>query len=162
MRLRNTIYLEIYLTDREIDLLSLCNSCELCVGHNILGYDIPVIERLLEYRIPVEKVIDTYTISRLLDYPREKHSIEDYGREFNLLKGDFHDFTKYSQVMEDYCRRDVDIAHLIYLKYRNYIQKPEHQPSIITEHRFQLVCNKLNAVGFALDVRKTERLSYES
>lgn len=146
------------LPDARNRFIDFCNSCELCIGHNILGYDIPVIERLLEYRIPVEKVIDTYTISRLLDYPREKHSIEDYGREFNLLKGDFHDFSKYSQLMEDYCIRDVDICHRVYLKYRSYIDRPESHDSILTESKFQLVCNKLNAVGFALDVRKTTNL----
>lgn len=128
------------------------------IGHNILGYDLPVIQKLLGISIPVEKTLDTLILSKMIDYPREKHSIEHYGEEFSLPKGDISDFSKYSQSMEDYCIRDVDICHRIYSKYHSYINKSEHQRSIALEHEFQLVVNKLHDVGFALDTKKATKL----
>jgi DNA polymerase I len=132
--------------------------CSVVIGHNYLGYDGPVLQRLLGIAIPVERVIDTLILSKLIDYPRVGHSVADYGEEFNLEKITFNDFSKYSNDMETYCIRDVDITHRIYRKYSNYISKPEHQHSIRLEHEFQLVCNQLHDTGFAFNKTKAESL----
>lgn len=131
----------------------------LWVGHNSLAYDLPVLYKLVSLPfVDTINCIDTYLISKLVDYPRSGHSIEDYGLEFNLPKGDFHDFSKYSQEMEDYCIRDVDVCHRIYDKYYRYISDIKHRPSITLEHQFQLIVNKLEDKGFMLDVPKAEKL----
>jgi len=56
--------------------------------HNLLGYDWPVLVDLLVYEFPtyIEISIDTLIISKLVDYPRQGHSVEDYGLEFGLEK----------------------------------------------------------------------------
>lgn len=131
---------------------------ELFIGHNILGYDIPVMERILGIQIEVGRCLDTLIVSKLVDYSRSGHSIEDYGVEFGKEKGNFTDFSAYSQAMEDYCIRDVDICHLVFDKYRRYINNPERARSIALEHNFQLVVNDLHANGFALDVKKATTL----
>lgn len=133
----------------------------LWVGHNILGYDFGVMDKLLPggFRLPpIPSVIDTLIISRLVDYPRDKHGIESYGDEFGIEKGKFYDFSKFTPAMEEYCIRDVDICHRVYLKYLSYISKADHRRSIASEHEFALVCNKLTSAGFALDVKKTREL----
>src|SRR6201984_1358411 len=58
----------------------------LWIGHNCLNFDWPVLNSLFEFHNEVlpTSVIDTLIISKLADYSRKKHSIEDYGREFNL------------------------------------------------------------------------------
>src|SRR5258708_28047345 len=63
---------------RDVDLL---------IGHNLLSYDLPVMERLLDIQIPIEKCLDTLVISKLVDYSRPGHSVEHYGEAFGLLKG---------------------------------------------------------------------------
>ena len=131
---------------------------DLWIGHNILGYDCPVMANLVGLDIPVDECLDTLVVSKLVDYSRDGHSIEDYGVEFGKEKGKFTDFSAYSQAMEDYCVRDVDICHLIYSKYLKYINNPERQRSIRLEHSFQLVVNDLHANGFALDVKKATAL----
>lgn len=144
--------------DNKRSLLDFLSNCECIIGHNYLGYDGIHLERIIGHKLDVEKVLDTLIISKLVDYPRQGHSIENYGEEFNLPKGDFSDWSKYSIDMETYCIRDVDICHRIYRKYSNYINLPEHSKSIRLEHSFQLVCNKLNEDGFAFNTKKATGL----
>lgn len=144
-------------SDRE-RAVAFLRSCSLLIGHNLVGYDAPVLERILGLKLDIEKQLDTLILSKLIDYPRSGHSVEDYGVEFGIEKIQFNDFSKYSNDMETYCIRDVDITHRIYSKYRAYINKPEHRRSIELEHRFQLVCNQLHQDGFAFNTKKATEL----
>lgn len=130
----------------------------LYIGHNLLGYDWPIIEQLLHIPVDVQRSLDTLILSKLIDYPRSGHSVADYGEEFGLGKIDFDDFSKFTPEMEEYCRRDVDITYKIYCKYKRYVDNPVHTPSIALEHQFQLVCNQLHSNGFCFDRPKAVRL----
>jgi hypothetical protein len=92
---------------------------QLC-GHNLLGYDWPVLCATGQGSTPVGSLplVDTLILSKLIDYSRKGHSIEDYGLEFGHEKIKFTDFSKFSPEMEIYCKRDVDICEKIYLKYK--------------------------------------------
>lgn len=129
------------------------NKGDLLIGHNILGYDWPVVCSCLglDSTDGVGNVIDTLIISKLVDYSRDGHSIEDYGKEFGHEKIKFTDFSKYSPEMETYCKRDVDICEQIYKKYHRYITNPAHRASIVLEHRFHSVISGLNRDGFAFN-----------
>lgn len=132
----------------------------LLVGHNILGYDWPVLCSLLELdtKDGLGDVIDTLIVSKLVDYSRKGHSIEDYGLEFGHEKIKFSDFSKYSPEMETYCKRDCDICEKIYQKYRKYLSNPAHDNSVALEHEFQLVVNSLHDNGFYFNSDKANRL----
>lgn len=131
----------------------------LYIGHNLFGYDWPVISDLLGIEeLSPDRAIDTLIVSKMVDYPRVGHSVEDYGEEFGLPKIDFHDFGHYSEDMFEYCKRDVDITERIYRKYRRYIENPERSRSIRTEQQFQLVCNDLQNNGFAFNTAKAQQL----
>lgn len=128
------------------------------IGHNILGFDMPVLSRLLGIQYSPDNCTDTLIISKLVDYSRKKHgtkkgphSLEDYGLEFGTEKGSFNDWSKYSEDLEKYCCRDVDIAHRIYAKYLRVIVGEEWQPAIRLEHSFQHCVNSLTRNGFAFD-----------
>lgn len=141
------------------ELLKLLDQSSLLIGHNLVGYDIPALHRLLpEFISDSSRHLDTLIISKLVDYSRPGHSVEDYGREFGLEKGKFNDFSKYSLEMEAYCIRDVDITERIYRKYLRYINSPDRLASIRLEHDFQLVCNKLERDGFAFNSTKAAAL----
>lgn len=132
---------------------------DLFIGHNVLDYDIPNVCSLIGVDFPdTDAVVDTLIISKMVDYSREGHSVEDYGLEFGLEKIDFTDFTKYSKELEEYCIRDVLITHKIYLKYLKYIQKTEHLHSIRLEHKFQKICNQLHNNGFYFNITKATTL----
>lgn len=123
------------------------------IGHNILEYDFPVLVSLgCLPSIPLDNCWDTLILSRLVDYSREGgHSVEQYGKEFGLEKGKFNDWTKWSQEMEDYCVRDVDISHRIFLKYLHVINSPDWKSAIAMEQRFQMVVNDLHNNGFGFN-----------
>jgi DNA polymerase I len=128
------------------------------IGHNILEYDLPIIRDLLGLDFNVGDCTDTLIVSRFVDYSRKSHSLASYGEEFNLPKGTFTDFSSYSKEMEDYCVRDVEIAHLIYDHYLPVILDDTQIPAIRLEHMFQLVCNDLHNNGFAFNISRASAL----
>lgn len=140
--------------------LTFADQVERWIGHNWMGYDYPVLHNLLGLDVSsiADKSCDTLILSKLIDYPRKGHSIENYGLEFGIEKIKFNDFKKYSTEMEEYCIRDVEICHKVYLKYLKYILKEEHKASILIEHKFQLVVNTLSTNGFSFNVLKATKL----
>ena len=130
-----------------------------CIGHNLLGYDLPVLRNLLglEFSASYPNSVDTLIISHLADYPRKGHSLADYGEEFGLEKIIFTDFSKYSKEMEEYCVRDVEITHLVYSHYHGYLGDVSQHVALSLEQEFQVVCNDLRANGFCFDRSRAER-----
>lgn len=146
--------------------LAYASSVHQWIGHNLLGYDWPVLMDLLGVDGPegqIEKFLDTLILSKLIDYPRQGHSVDDYGQEFGLekIKVPLSIFKEYSKELEEYCIRDVEITYKIYLKYLKYILKEEHKSSITLEHSFQLVVNSLSTNGFYFNTTKAKELLKE-
>lgn len=135
---------------------------KLWVGHNVLEFDHPCIEHLLSLKLPRPSclnVIDTLILSRLVNYNREwGHSIDSYGVEFGLEKIYFRDFTKWSEEMEVYCVRDVDICHKVYLRFLDLTNDPAWRDAILLEHKFQLILNGIHDRGFAFDSSRANSL----
>src|SRR5258708_40338786 len=115
---------------------ALVKRCTRLVGHNILGYDYPIMCNLIQFYdcIAVTDIIDTLIISKLFNYSRQGHSIEDYGIEFNLPKGEFNDWSKLTDDMTTYYISSVNICHLIYLNYLYIINNPPHPTPIHLQH----------------------------
>lgn len=130
------------------------------IGHNILGFDANVLNTFFNIHISglLSDTVDTLVISKLVNYPREGHSIEDYGLEFGIEKLDFVDFSKYSEDLEQYCIRDTEICARIYNKYKKIILDPKWADAINLEQQFQLITNDLNKNGFYFNKKKAEDL----
>lgn len=128
--------------------------------HNGLGWDYPVLNNLLGLDILDVHLhcVDTLIISKLVNYSRSGHSVEDYGLEFGITKSLFDDYSKWSQELEDRCVTDVEITHRIYLKYQSIIVDPVWQSAIALEQRFQLIVNDLHNNGFAFNKAKAQSL----
>lgn len=90
----------------------------LIVGHNVLGYDLPMLEKIEGYKLPKHVTVhDTLIMSQVLNYNRfghDGHSLARWGRHLGLYKGDWTDFSKYVPGMLKYCMNDIDICHRIY------------------------------------------------
>jgi len=85
------------------------------IGHNIIGYDIPVLEQLLNVDFSKCKVTDTLVMSRLAQPSREGgHSLENWGQLLNQPKGEHSDWDNFSQDMVEYCEQDVRVNELVY------------------------------------------------
>ena len=87
------------------------------VGHNLIGYDIPVLERLWNVSVASERIVDTLVLSRLCDPSKSGgHSLRNWGNELGFPKGDHDDWTQLSQEMIDYCIQDVKVTEAVHQK----------------------------------------------
>jgi len=98
------------------------SQAEVLIGHNIIGYDLPLFEKLhgMEYG---GTIIDTLILSRL-QYPdrplpknyngRATHSVEAWGHRLGFHKPEHNDWTQFSPEMLHRCKEDVLGTELIY------------------------------------------------
>jgi len=91
-------------------------NCKGVIGHNIIGFDAPVLERVWGIHIPVDILIDTLVLSRLYNPSLEGgHSLDSWGKRFGDHKIDFHDYDGgLSDEMVEYCRQDVALTTRLY------------------------------------------------
>ena len=131
--------------------LQLLKKATLLIGHSIIGFDIPALNKFFGKKFEFEgAILDTLLCSRLiwanradLDYQYKqlppklygKHSLEAWGYRVGLRKGDFQEhntFDEWTLDMQEYCERDVEVCHLLYklIEAENYSKdaiKLEHQ-----------------------------------
>jgi DNA polymerase-1 len=87
------------------------------VAHNGIGYDAPAINKVLNIKLPVDKLFDTFIVSQML-YANElhSHSLETHGKLLGFPKIDFDAYDAYSDEMLEYCRNDVELTSILYRK----------------------------------------------
>ena len=125
------------------------------IGHNIIGYDIPVLEQLLDVDFSKCKVTDTLVMSRLAEPSRQGgHSLENWGQLLNQPKGEHSDWDNFSQDMVEYCRQDVRVNELVY--HRLFLDLASFgNQSIVLEGEVQRIISKQIKNGWVLDQEKS-------
>ncbi len=132
--------------------IDLIRKAELLVGHNILGFDIPVLEKLSDVSFSNKKIIDTLVLSRLSNPERGGHSLKHWGYSLNFLKGTMEqeDFNEYSEKMLEYCVNDVELNALVFEHLVTELKEFEHT-SINLEHKVSLILKEQEKYGFLFD-----------
>ena len=121
------------------------------IGHNIIGYDVPVLERLLGTDFSSCKITDTLVLSRLTDPSREGgHSLDSWGQRLGFPKGEHSDWDTFSQDMVDYCKQDVLVNVKVYNALRSVLAGFGSE-SISLEHQVQSIITKQTDNGWLLD-----------
>ena len=140
-----------------------CHQYNKFVFHNGIGFDVPVINRLLGNTINVKNVIDTLVVSRLVNYDiTGGHSLDAWGRRLGLHKGDFKDFEGgLTQEMEDYCINDVAVTVKLFERFKSVIYDKQWAKSLRCEHDIQIVCEQMRVNGFAFDADTAEQMLVE-
>jgi hypothetical protein len=93
------------------------------VGHNIVRYDIPKVERLLQIKVHAT-LIDTLALSWYIAFDRPKHGLEGYGEDFGVPKPKIDDWENLS--LEQYmhrCSEDVKINHILWQNQKAFLLK---------------------------------------
>jgi DNA polymerase-1 len=81
------------------------------VGHNAISFDGPLLHRLEGVLLLLLISVDTLVLSYLYDPGLiGGHSLEAWGHRLKDPKGDFHDWSGYSQEMDTYCQQDVRLG----------------------------------------------------
>ena len=135
---------------------------DIFIGHNILSFDAPILNKLWNSCIPLSKIVDTFLLSALFNPDREgKHSLAAWGRRLNLGKIEYTDFSKFNKEMLKYCINDVEITYKLYHYLIDTEKRDFSDRSIILEHKIRHVINKQERHGFYLDVEKAHKLMIE-
>ena len=124
------------------------------IGHNIIGFDLPVLKKLWNLKTNSNPLRDTLIMSRLLNPVLEKgHSLDSWGVRLGLKKGDFSDFDGgLSDSMVEYCIQDVEITHALFTHLNSSLLG--WGQSVDLEHEVAMVVKKQEINGFKLDVPK--------
>lgn len=130
------------------------------LGHNIVSFDAPTLSRLVGADLPIERLVDTLILSQLY-HPHMPggHSLGAWGERLRFPKGDFHDWTKFSAEMLEYCTNDSKLCRKIFLALTKRMKaRGFSELSCSIEHRIRAIIDIQEANGFRLDVRAAELL----
>ena len=130
------------------------------IGHNIIGYDIPVCERLLATDFSGLKITDTLVMSRLANPQRDAHSLAYWGEQLGYPKGTYEDWTQYTPEMVAYCKQDVSVNEQVYQRLIHDLDSFGTE-CVELEHNVQNIIQKQIRNGWLLDQPKARDLVAE-
>lgn len=141
-------------------------SADILIGHNVIFYDIPVLEKLYNFQHSA-RILDTLICTRLIwpaevlydldteQYPevpsklRGSASLKAWGWRLADHKIDFKDFSEFSEEMLAYCIQDVEVTKKLWL----HIGKQNYPGSSLKlEHEFAYAINKQIRAGVPFDI----------
>lgn len=133
------------------------------IGHNIVRYDLPLIEKILGIS-PSAAVTDTLILSWYLEPSHIRHGLDDWGKRLGVMKPKITDWDNLTP--EEYahrCEEDVKINSLLWDKLDRKLSRLYRDEGskirIIDYLTFKLGCAKdQEAYGWRLDVPKAEAL----
>jgi len=160
---------EIHKLDNKAAIKKL-QEAELLIGHNIIKFDIPVLEKLFSITFKA-KIFDTIVATRLLfsdiretdfarkDFPKDcigRHSLKAWGNRIGNYKEQIDtDWKTFTPEMLDYCVQDVEVTHSLY----NVINKKGYsQQAMDLEHEVAHIIFKQERYGFTFNKKKAEQL----
>ena len=134
---------------------------ETLVGHNIIRFDIPAIEKVLGIEVKA-RLIDTLALSWYLHHDRLKHGLEGYGEDYGVPKPKITDWDSLTpQEYAHRCDEDVKINNRLWrdlgMKLNKLYQDPTDKDRLIDYLSFKLDCAKeQEALQWKLDVPKAQ------
>ena len=128
------------------------------IGHNIIGFDIPMVEKFSKVKLKHKPVVDTLVMSRLFNPVREgAHSLEKWGFRLGFKKIEFEDYLNYSKDMLDYCVRDVHLNTVLF-KHLRKEGSGFTKDCVALEQNVADIIKKQEDTGFQFDLQKAELL----
>jgi len=171
--------------DAIFDGVSLLNKADYLVGHNIIDFDIPAIQKVFLWFDPQGDIQDSLVMSRLvftdlkdLDFKRlaknpdyfpskrliGSHGLEAWGHRLSFHKGDYaaemkekglDPWAEFNDNMLEYCENDVRLN--VHLLHT--LERREFAPeSIQLEHQVFNICRQQTAFGCSFNRPAAEEL----
>ena len=113
------------------------------------------------YYIKLNQIRDTLIESQLYNPIRDGgHSLESWGERLNYNKGNFTEFSEYSDNMLEYCKRDVELTRRLSVKLQEEGKNFSSQAYEI-ERKVRSIVDKQQQNGFALNIKEAMLLQAE-
>lgn len=141
------------------DFNEYAKSVNLWIGHNLLSFDIPVLNNLWGSRINLLDCRDTLVYSRMDNPKRDSHSLASWAGFFGLTKRENEDWSKLSEEMKLRCREDVKITRRLWDHLRERLKGQDK--AIKLEHEIAIACQEMHDNGFKFDFDKALALRSE-
>lgn len=137
---------------------------DIIIGHNVIAFDAPVLNRVWQTKIKASQCADTLLLSRLSNAARDGgHSLDAWGKASGLAKIEFTDFDGgLTEEMVTYCIRDVELTSKVYDILVQEIEKNKISPEAVKlEYQVQVILTEMEKNGFKLDVPYAQTLLCE-
>jgi len=135
---------------------------ETLIGHNIIMFDIPVVERLLDIEVNAT-LIDTLPISWYINHKHVRHGLADYGERYGIPKPKVDDWENLTY--EEYahrCSEDVKINARLWDDLKRKLERlyrSEGYDKVVSYLGFKMQCaSDQEEYGWRLDVDKAQAL----
>ena len=155
-----------YGPDRIDDALAHLATGDVLIGHNVIFYDVPVLQKLHSFNCKA-RILDTLICTRLI-WPKEKlydldvqlypevpknyrgmAGLKAWGYRLSDNKIEFKDFSEYSEEMLVYCKQDVAVTSKLW---KHVADQGYPEQALKLEHDFALAINKQIRAGVSFDV----------
>lgn len=156
-------------------LIPLINKADRLIGHNLIGFDAPILNKLWKTKIGLKKVRDTLIMSRLWNPNIENgHSLEAWGKRLGNHKVEYSRLwhwwadkpfdkkstepydTPWDNLNRFYCKQDVAVTVDLYKFLDNELA--EWGESVQLEHEVAAIITKQERHGFRFDEEKGRQL----
>lgn len=132
------------------------------IGHNIVRYDIPAVEKILGIKVTAT-LVDTLAVSWYINHTRPKHNLEGYGEYYNVKKPEITDWENLTK--EEYahrCNEDVKINVRLWrdldIKLSKLYPDVNHKWDLLNYLTFKMQCAaEQEALKWKLDVDKANK-----
>ena len=145
------------------DMRSLLTKQSHITGHNIVRYDVPVLERLLGIELNCS-YYDTLPMSWVMNTDRPKHGLASFGEDFGIPKPVIEDWKGLTQ--EEYahrCEEDVKINYHLWQDLIFKFRRVYEQDKLLLNKYLQYLTYKMQCAaeaeqqGWRLDVDLAEK-----
>lgn len=154
-------------------LVEYLKDATLICGHNLIGFDAPILNRIWTTKIRLSQVYDTLIASRLLNPSIENgHSLDAWGERLGgIKKVDYKRIWEWLMdrkeeykgecfnvphmaLLEYYCIRDVEVTCNLYKHLTDeFTKKDFSQESLDLEHKVAAIIEEQTRNGFKLDLQ---------
>jgi len=158
--------------------VTLLQEADVLIGHNIVGFDIPVIQQIYPFFQTKAELFDTLILSRMFfpdilnrDYRKKpigmpaklygRHALEAWGYRLGDYKGEFGkttDWADWSMEMENYCEQDVHVGQSVFELMADHDRLTKYKDSIRLEHDLAAIMAKQETSGWPFDVTAAQKL----
>ncbi len=157
------------------DLPKYLDGFDVLVGHNLLGFDLPLLKKLLNYEFKGE-IRDTLLYSRILfpdmDYEsyideegknkkaKSRHGLENWGLKLGIAKPQYDKWDEFTEEMLYRNMEDVKITEALYNHIQNHIKKLQMSDKRLQnwdkifrmETKFWQIAEKQASTGWLFDI----------